>query len=137
MAAIMTGPSTYTRTRSRAAFFWLALLLFALKALVPQGYMPGSSHSGTLIQLCSANGPIWVQGPGKEDHAPDDRHAAQAAACPVGAAVAAIPLLGAAPLPVAVAAAVFPISARAPPAVAALPIFSAPLGARAPPFSFV
>ncbi|AKQ54115.1 DUF2946 family protein [Bordetella hinzii] len=121
--------------RCRAAVFWLALLLFALKALVPQGFMPGSPHGGTLIQLCSASGPIWVQGPSKADHAPDERHAAQAAACSVGAAVAAAALLGAPPAPVPVAEQVFPIAARAPPTPRVHPVLSAPLGARAPPLS--
>ncbi len=121
--------------RYRAAVFWLALVLFALKALVPQGFMPGSPHGGTLIQLCSAAGPIWVQGPSKADHAPDERHAAQAAACSIGAAVAAAALLGAAPGPVPVAERIFPVAARAPPVRRAYPILSAPLGARAPPLS--
>ncbi|OZI71636.1 DUF2946 family protein [Bordetella genomosp. 12] len=125
---------THRLPRYRAAF-WLALVLFALKAMVPQGFMPGSARGGTLIQLCSAAGPVWVQGPAKADHAPDERHAAQAAACAVGAAVAAAALLGAPPSPVPVAEKIFPVAARAPPTRRAYPVLNAPLGARAPPLS--
>ncbi|CAJ48163.1 DUF2946 family protein [Bordetella avium] len=126
-----------TLTRSRTAVFWLALLLFAFKAMVPQGFMPGSSQGGTLIQLCSAAGPVWVQGPAKADQGPDERHAAQAAACSSGAAVSAAALLPAPLYPIPVSEQAFPVSARAPPAAPVFPIFSVPLGARAPPLPLV
>ena len=117
-----------------AACLWLVLALFVLKAIVPQGFMPATQQGGTLIQLCSAAGPIWVQGPAKQDQAPDERHAAQAASCPVGAGLAAVSLP---PSPVLLAAAVsvmaHPLAARAPPRADAGSPSSAPLGARAPP----
>ena len=75
-----------------AARLWLVLALFALKALVPPGFMPATQQSGTLIQLCSAAGPVWVAGPARHSDAPDERHAAQAAACPMGAMLAAVAL---------------------------------------------
>lgn len=117
------------------AGLWLVLLLFALKAIVPQGFMPATQQGGTLIQLCSAAGPIWVQGPSRQDDAPDERHAAQAATCPVGMALAAVALPPSPVLLVATAAIMaHPLAARAPPAPAHPSRIGAPLGARAPPF---
>ncbi|MCY1499839.1 hypothetical protein D9M68_338680 [compost metagenome] len=117
------------------ASLWLVTVLFMLKALVPQGFMPATQQGGTLIQLCSAAGPIWVAGPGKPADAPDERHAAQAASCPTGMALAAVALP---PSPVLVAAAAsimaHPLAPRAPPAQAQSSAFGGPLGARAPPF---
>ncbi|KGD86884.1 hypothetical protein JL37_28675 [Achromobacter sp. RTa] len=117
------------------AALWLVMALFALKAMVPQGFMPATQQGGTLIQLCSAAGPIWVAGPGKSSDAPDERHAAQAASCPMGIALAAV-ALPPSPLLQAAAAAVMahPLAARAPPAAALSSAFGGPLGARAPPF---
>lgn len=116
------------------AGLWLVLMLFALKAIVPQGFMPATHQGGTLIQLCSAAGPIWVAGPSKQDNAPDERHAAQAATCPVGMALAAVALP---PSPVLLSAALavmaHPLAARAPPGPVHASITGAPLGARAPP----
>ncbi|WP_170940327.1 MULTISPECIES: DUF2946 family protein [Bordetella] len=126
----LTAP---TRLRHRAAI-WLALCVFVLKALVPQGFMPGTDPGATLIQLCSAAGPIWVEGPHKADHRPDAQHAEQSAMCPVGVALAALPLMSA---PAGVApvfdATPMRIAARAPPAHACGVPPCAPLGARAPP----
>lgn len=119
------------------AGLWLVLMLFVLKAMVPQGFMPATHQTGTLIQLCSAAGPIWVAGPSKpdtKDNAPDERHAAQAAACPVGMALAAVALP---PSPVVLSAALavmaHPLAARAPPGPVHASVTGAPLGARAPP----
>lgn len=121
-------------TNRHRAVIWLALCLFALKALVPQGFMPSSQPGATLIQLCSAAGPVWVEGPHKADHHQDAQHAEQSAVCPVGAALAALPLAATpaalAPPPSMVA---LRIAARAPPPAAALAPPGAPLGARAPP----
>ncbi|MGE8686015.1 MAG: DUF2946 family protein [Achromobacter sp.] len=118
-----------------AAVLWLVMALFVLKAMVPQGFMPATQQGGTLIQLCSAAGPIWVAGPEKSSDAPDERHAAQAASCPTGMALAAVALP---PSPVLLAAAsavmAHPLAARAPPAAASSSAFGGPLGARAPPF---
>lgn len=117
------------------AGLWLVLVLFVFKAMVPQGFMPATHQSGTLIQLCSAAGPIWVQGPSKADQAPDERHAAQAATCPVGMALAAVALPTSPVLTVATAAVMaHPLAARAPPAPVHASLIGAPLGARAPPF---
>ncbi|WMD22033.1 DUF2946 family protein [Achromobacter seleniivolatilans] len=113
---------------------WLVLMLFVLKAMVPQGFMPATQQSGALIQLCSAAGPIWVAGPARHDDAPDERHAAQAASCPVGMALAAVALPPSPVLllaPVAVMA--HPLAARAPPSPVQTYVPGAPLGARAPP----
>ncbi|MBO1112793.1 DUF2946 family protein [Bordetella petrii] len=118
--------------RSRAAI-WLALCVFALKALVPQGFMPGTDPGATLIQLCSAAGPIWVEGPHKADHHQDAQHAEQSAVCPVGAALAALPLLSSPAAVVPVATITLHIAARDPPAPAVHTPPGAPLGARAPP----
>lgn len=117
-----------------AACLWLVAALFALKALVPPGFMPAAQPGGTLIQLCSAAGPIWVAGPSKRDGAPDERHAAQAATCPMGALLATVALPPAlAPLPGPAAVMAHPLAARAPPAVADGSPPGPPLGARAPP----
>ncbi len=117
-----------------AATLWLVLALFALKALVPQGFMP-AAQQGTLIQLCSAAGTIWVAGPARHSDAPDERHAAQAAACPMGAMLAAL-ALPPSPAPALASSAVMahPLAARAPPPVAEGFLRGPPLGARAPPF---
>lgn len=116
------------------AGLWLVLVLFVLKAMVPQGFMPATHQGGTLIQLCSAAGPIWVAGPSKQDNAPDERHAAQAATCPVGMALAAVALP---PSPVLLSAALavmaHPLAARAPPGPVHTSVRGSPLGARAPP----
>jgi len=115
------------------ATLWLVLELFALKAMVPQGFMP-AAQQGTLIQLCSAAGTIWVAGPAKHSDAPDERHAAQAAACPMGAMLAAVALPPSpAPLLASTAVMAHPLAARAPPAVAEGFLPGPPLGARAPP----
>lgn len=120
------------------AGLWLVLMLFALKAIVPQGFMPATHQGGTLIQLCSAAGPIWVQGPSKQDNAPDERHAAQAATCPMGMALAAVALPSSPVLRVAAAAIMaHPLAARAPPAPGHVSLIGAPLGARAPPLPSV
>ncbi len=117
-----------------AATLWLVLALFALKALVPQGFMP-AAQQGTLIQLCSAAGTIWVAGPAKHGDAPDERHAAQAATCPMGAMLAAV-ALPPSPAPLLAASGIMthPLAARAPPLVAEGSPPGPPLGARAPPF---
>ncbi|MBO9353570.1 DUF2946 domain-containing protein [Bordetella petrii] len=121
-----------SRVRHHAAI-WLALCVFALKALVPQGFMPGTDPHATLIQLCSAAGPVWVQGPHKADHHQDAQHAEQSAVCPVGAALAALPLLSAPAAVVPVRTMALRLAARAPPAPATYSSPGAPLGARAPP----
>src|SRR5690606_13468915 len=118
--------------RCRAAI-WVALCVFALKALVPQGFMPSTDPGATLIQLCSAAGPIWVEGPHKAGHHQDAQHAEQSAVGPVGAALAARPLLAAPAAVVPVATITLRIAARAPPAPAVRTPPGAPLGARAPP----
>lgn len=133
-------------TRSHHAGLWLVLMLFVLKAMVPQGFMPATQQAGTLIQLCTAAGPIWVPGPSKPhaasdttpDSALDQRHAAQAATCPVGMALAAVALPSMPVLRVAASAVMaYPWTARAPPAPHAAIHTGAPLGARGPPFSSV
>jgi hypothetical protein len=117
-----------------AACLWLVLALFALKALVPPGFMPATGQRGTLIQLCSAAGTIWVAGPSKHSDAPDERHAAQAATCPMGAMLAAVALPSAAvPLLAVGAVMTHPRAARAPPAPHEGFPPGPPLGARAPP----
>ncbi|SSW72673.1 DUF2946 family protein [Achromobacter veterisilvae] len=117
-----------------AASLWLVMALFALKAIVPQGFMPATQQGGALIQLCSAAGPIWVAGPSKPGDAPDERHAAQAASCPTGIALAAVALPPSPVLLTAAAAAMtHPLAARAPPVLARSSAFGGPLGARAPP----
>ncbi|CAM4134304.1 DUF2946 family protein [Bordetella tumulicola] len=126
-----------TSIRYRAAI-WLALCVFALKALVPQGFMPGSDPSTTLIQLCSAAGPIWIADPsvsGHDHHPPhqDAQHAEQSAVCAVGAALAALPLLSSPQGLIPTSTVTRRAVARAPPPFATASALSAPLGARAPP----
>lgn len=121
-----------TSIRYRAAI-WLALCVFALKALVPQGFMPGTDPGATLIQLCSAAGPVWVEGPHRADHHQDAQHAEQSALCPVGAALAALPLLSAPPALAPVGTTPLRVAARAPPAPVVSLSPGVPLGARAPP----
>ncbi|OZI38835.1 DUF2946 domain-containing protein [Bordetella genomosp. 5] len=126
------------RSARYVATLWLALVLFALKALVPPGYMPGTHVGANLIELCSATGRIFVQAPESTHQQADERHAAQAAACPVGAAVAAVPMPPSLPALTPVSSAhSFPFSARAPPARTHYTFTGAPLGARAPPSSLV
>lgn len=145
------------RNRSHTGL-WLVLVLFVLKAMVPQGFMPATQQAGTLIQLCTAAGPVWVPGPSRvnaasayapgavpgstPDSAPDSsldhRHAAQAASCPVGMALAAAAVPPTPMLRVAAAAIMaYPLAARAPPTPLASLLTGAPVGARAPPFSSV
>jgi hypothetical protein len=120
------------------AGLWLVLMLFVLKAMVPQGFMPATHQTGTLIQLCSAAGPIWVAGPSKHDNAPDERHAAQAATCPMGMALAAVALPPSpVVLPAKLAIMAHPLAARAPPGPVLASVSGAPLGARAPPTASV
>ena len=120
------------------AGLWLVLMLFVLKAMVPQGFMPATHQTGTLIQLCSAAGPIWVAGPSKQDTAPDERHAAQAATCPMGMALAAVALPPSpVVLPAKLAIMAHPLAARAPPGPVLASVTGAPLGARAPPTASV
>jgi hypothetical protein len=120
------------------AGLWLVLMLFVLKAMVPQGFMPATHQTGTLIQLCSAAGPIWVAGPSKQDNAPDERHAAQAATCPMGMALAAVALPPSpVVLPAKLAIMAHPLAARAPPGPVLASVTGAPLGARAPPTASV
>lgn len=126
--------------RSRA-ILWLALCVFGLKALVPQGFMLSGEPATTLIQLCSAAGPLWVQGPAKAEHADpsshqDTQHAEQSAVCPAGAVLAAAPLVPSHPPPKFASPSILSAAARAPPPFADATPLAAPLGARAPPFSF-
>lgn len=112
------------------AGLWLVLMLFVLKAMVPQGFMPATHQTGTLIQLCSAAGPIY--------NAPDERHAAQAATCPMGMALAAVALPPSpVVLPAKLAVMAHPLAARAPPGPVLASVTGAPLGARAPPTASV
>ncbi|KAG0768296.1 hypothetical protein G6F22_017520 [Rhizopus arrhizus] len=100
--------------------------------------MPATHQTGTLIQLCSAAGPIWVAGPSKQDNAPDERHAAQAATCPMGMALAAVALPSSpVVLPAKLAVMAHPLAARAPPGPVLASVTGAPLGARAPPTASV
>jgi len=121
------------------ATIWLALCVFALKALVPQGFMPGDDPSTTLIQLCSAAGPVWVQGPSASAHdhhhesQQDAQHAEQSAVCPAGAAVAAAPLQPSPLRLVPIGTLTLIAAPRAPPVLVDTSPLSAPLGARAPP----
>src|SRR3546814_5789823 len=125
-------PARASSIRYRAAI-WLALCVFALKALVPQGFMPGADPGATLIQLCSAAGPIWVEGTHKASHHEDAQHAEQSAVCPVGAALAALHLLSEPAVAVVpVATITLRFAARAPPPRIAYASPGAPLGARAP-----
>src|SRR5690606_31896479 len=113
---------------------WLALCLFVLKAMVPQGFLPGSDAGSTMIQLCSVAGPIWVEGPSNSDHQPDRQHVEPSALCVMGASLAAMPLLTAPTLITPKASsAPLRVAARAPPAHPIHTAASAPLGARAPP----
>lgn len=129
---------TSASTRYRVAI-WLALCVFALKALVPQGFMLGADPGTTLIQLCSANGPVWIKAPSATDHdhhdpsQQDAQHAEQSAVCPAGAAVAAAPLVPSPWTVVPIGALTLQVAARAPPSFLDTTPLSAPLGARAPP----
>lgn len=129
----MRRPRTSLTFARNAVGLWLVMALFVLKAMVPQGFMP-ATQGGTLIQLCSAAGTVWVAGPAKSDDAPDERHAAQASSCPTGMALAAVALPPTPPLLIAASAVmIHPLAARAPPALATTSDFGGPLGARAPP----
>lgn len=126
--------SPFLSSTRHAVSLWLVLALFVLKALVPQGFMPATQHGGTLIQLCSAAGPIWVAGPAKPADAPDERHAAQAASCPMGMALAVIAIPPVPALQIAAAAVMaHPLAARAPPVQARAVHSGGAAGARAPP----
>ena len=135
----MTGRRFIGRDRDWHRLARLTLVLFALRALLPVGFMPDLGllkQGGFQIVLCTAQGPATVTvdadgNPQTPDGTPAD--AAFAKDCPFGTAfgkafalpavVAALPLLAAAD---AVLARFLPLDLR-PPAQ------GPPLGSRAPP----
>ena len=46
--------------RKQKPLFAIALAILALRALTPDGYMPGSRDSGLLFELCPSGMPVEV-----------------------------------------------------------------------------
>ncbi|MGY6553920.1 MAG: DUF2946 family protein [Wenzhouxiangella sp.] len=81
----MAPENTLRRSARTKNFPWLASLRWMLgvslliRALIPDGFMPGSGH---WVELCTAHGTVMVQvdlSDDRPDHADDDPHAQ---ACP-------------------------------------------------------
>ena len=77
-------------TRNRQIFLTASLLALSLRALTPDGYMPGSAQSGLLYELCPDGMPPVVMqalaGDGHHHHHGDDDRSAAATSeqCPIG-----------------------------------------------------
>ncbi len=113
---------------ARAAGLWLALLAFALKGLVPMGYMLSADAGAPMVVLCTAQGAVTValDDEGAPPPVAKDQSCAFAMAAP--AALAPTPISFAAPLSAAIEAPATP-SAEAMHADHTGP----PLPARGPP----
>lgn len=95
----------------RSLLLVATLATLSLRALTPEGYMPGSGDSGLLFELCPTGMPVVIMralGGDHHHHHGDDASGAGTEQCPIGhmlsAAVAAdhgilAPLLVAAPPP--------------------------------------
>lgn len=129
------------RDRSRRGLARLALVLFALRALLPVGFMPDIGllkQGGFQIVLCTAQGPTAITvdadgAPIDRDGGQDPADAAFAKDCPFGTAFAK-----AFDVPAAIATAVLSVPTASATATSRVfhlrpPSHGPPLGSRAPP----
>mgnify|MGYP001814805769 FL=1 len=75
------------KDRSRSLLLVVALAMLALRALTPEGYMPGSRDSGLLFELCPAGMPVEIMralGGGHHHHHGDQESGAGTEQCPIG-----------------------------------------------------
>jgi len=122
--------------KGHSQLLWLvaALAMLSLRALTPEGYMPGSRGSGLLFELCPSGMPVEIMralGRGHHHHHGDPGSGSGTEQCPIGhmlgAAVATDSGL--------VAAAHVPAPAWLEPASSAVPVSIRPplYRSRAPP----
>jgi hypothetical protein len=82
----MGGKSTLFRVTNTAGL-WLALAAMVLRLAMPVGWMPAPSMaSGTLIVMCTMDGPVKMIMPEDGAPKPDPAKNAPHDACPFGAA---------------------------------------------------
>ena len=75
------------KDRSRSLLLVVALAMLSLRALTPEGYMPGSRDSGLLFELCPAGMPVEIMralGGGHHHHHADQESGAGTEQCPIG-----------------------------------------------------
>lgn len=134
----MNGGFRSRRQQRHASIWRFVLLLFALRALVPAGFMPdfSAAQGGRFaLAFCTANGPKTrvvdlVSSASKDDAAKSGSHGV-AGECSFG--------VSAAPALPAIATVALPAAARVPAAHVSAPLLTAstprgpPLGSRAPP----
>jgi len=74
--------------RQRMLLLVAALAMLSLRALTPAGYMPGSTGSGLLFELCPAGMPAAVMralgGNHHHHHGPDSSSISDDEQCPIG-----------------------------------------------------
>jgi hypothetical protein len=73
--------------RSRPLLLVVALAMLSLRALTPEGYMPGSRGSGLLFELCPAGMPVEIMhalGGGHHHHHGDKAPVSGTEQCPIG-----------------------------------------------------
>jgi hypothetical protein len=75
------------KDRQSALLLAIALPMLVLRALTPDGYMPGSRGSGLLFELCPAGMPTDIMralGRGGHHHHGDEQSASGTEQCPIG-----------------------------------------------------
>ena len=86
---------SHSRNRSRLLFI-AALAMLSLRAMTPEGYMPGSSSSGLLFELCPSGMPAEImQALAGGDHHHHGHHGDSDAVsgteqCPIGHMLASV-----------------------------------------------
>ena len=74
-------------TRHPRALFVIALAMLSLRALTPDGYMPGSRGSGLLFELCPSGMPVEIMralGGGHHHPHGDSKSPSGTEQCPIG-----------------------------------------------------
>ena len=72
---------------SRPLLLVVALAMLSLRALTPEGYMPGSPGSGILFELCPAGMPVEIMralGGGHHHHHGEKAPVSGTEQCPIG-----------------------------------------------------
>jgi hypothetical protein len=73
--------------RSRSLLLVVALAMLSLRALTPEGYMPGSKDSGLLFELCPSGMPVAIMralGGNHHHHHGDTTSVSGTEQCPIG-----------------------------------------------------
>ena len=73
--------------RKQNPLFAIALAILAVRALTPDGYMPGSRDSGLLFELCPSGMPVAIMralGGGHHHHHGDESPVSGTEQCPIG-----------------------------------------------------